>query len=128
MPIGVLIGLSSEWRVVTSGVLIFPCLCYNLPTMRAYELVTIVNPEVDADGLANTVDKVVGLITDRGGVVDEVSQWGKRKLAYPVQKFMEGNYVLTRFQMEAQLIKGLDTSLEGSGEILRHLIVRAEGR
>jgi small subunit ribosomal protein S6 len=96
--------------------------------MRAYELVTIVNPEVDADGLANTVDKVVGLITDRGGVVDEVSQWGKRKLAYPVQKFMEGNYVLTRFQMEAQLIKGLDTSLEGSGEILRHLIVRAEGR
>jgi small subunit ribosomal protein S6 len=94
--------------------------------MRAYELVTIITPEVDAEGLSNTVDKVVKLITEKGGMVDEVSQWGKRKLAYPVQKFMEGNYVLTRFKLEPRLIKELDTSLGGSGEILRHLVVRVE--
>ncbi len=105
--------------------------CFSLSyviiaAMRAYELVTIISPEVDGEGLSDTVEKVVKFITDKGGVVDEVSQWGKRKLAYPVQKFMEGNYVLARFQLKPQLIKGLDTSLEGSGEILRHLVVRVE--
>ena len=124
MPIAIVIGLSFE-RWVLAGY------CFSLAyviigTMRAYELVTIISPEVDGEGLSDTVDKVVKFITDKGGVVDEVSQWGKRKLAYPVQKFMEGNYVLTRFQLKPQLIKGLDTSLEGSGEILRHLVVRVE--
>lgn len=94
--------------------------------MRAYELVTIITPEVDAEGLSNMVDRLVKFITEKGGTVDEVSQWGKRKLAYPVQKFMEGNYVLTRFKLEPRLIKELHTSLGGSGEILRHLVVRVE--
>lgn len=124
MPIAIVFGLSFEWRVLAGY-------CFSLAyviiaTMRAYELVTIISPEVDGDGLSDAVDKVVKFITDKGGVVDEVSQWGKRKLAYPVQKFMEGNYVLTRFQLKPQLIRGLDTSLEGSGEILRHLVVRVE--
>lgn len=124
MPIAAVVGLSFGWWVLVGY-------CFSLSyviiaAMRAYELVTIISPEVDGEGLSDTVEKVVKFITDKGGVVDEVSQWGKRKLAYPVQKFMEGNYVLARFQLKPQLIKGLDTSLEGSGEILRHLVVRVE--
>jgi len=124
VPIAIVIGISFEWWVLAGYC--FPLSYVIIARMRAYELVTIISPEVDGEGLSDTVDKVVKFITDKGGVVDEVSQWGKRKLAYPVQKFMEGNYVLTRFQLKPQLIKGLDTSLEGSGEILRHLVVRVE--
>lgn len=94
--------------------------------MRAYELVTLISPEVDGEGLSNIIDKVGKFIGDKGGIVDETSQWGKRKLAYPVKKFMEGNYVFTRFKLEPKLVKELDTSLEGSEEILRHLVVRVE--
>ncbi len=94
--------------------------------MRSYELVTIIDPEVDGEGLSNIMDKLGKSISDKGGIVDEVNQWGKRKLAYPVKRFMEGNYVLTRFRLEPKLIKELDTSLGGSEEILRHLVIRVE--
>jgi len=94
--------------------------------MCDYELVTIINPEVDEEGVAKISDEVGKFITERDGVVEEVKQWGKRKLAYPIKKFMEGNYVLTRFKLEPKLIKEVEAEIKASEEVLRHLVVKAE--
>ncbi len=92
--------------------------------MRDYELVLIISPEVAEEEIPATLEKIDRLITERGGSVSEVNQWGRRKLAYPIGKFMEGNYVLTQFKMEPGLTADLEASLKLSDEIMRHLLVR----
>ncbi len=92
--------------------------------MRDYELVIIINPEVAEEEVATTMEKVSRFITEKGGAVTEVNQWGKRKLAYPIKNFIEGNYVLTQFQIEPKLTAELEASLGLAEEVLRHLLVR----
>ena len=94
--------------------------------MRAYELVTIVNPEVDGEALSNIIDKVSKFISEKGGSVDEVSQRGKRKLAYPLRKFREGNYVLARFNLEPELVKRIEGEIQSWEEVLRLLVIKVE--
>ena len=95
--------------------------------LRDYELVYVVSPEVDEEVLESTTGNVNQFITSNGGVVSEEERWGKRKLAYPINRFVEGNYVLTRFKMEPVWSKGLEGSLEISEDVLRHLLIRVGG-
>lgn len=92
--------------------------------LRDYELVVIISPEVAEEEIPANLEKISQFIVERGGSITEVNQWGKRKLAYPIKNFMEGNYVLTHFKMEPRLTADLEVSLGLSGEILRHLLVR----
>ncbi len=92
--------------------------------MRDYELVVIISPEVTDEEFPVTLEKMNQFITDRGGSITEVNQWGRRKLAYPIENFMEGNYVLTQFKMEPKQTAELEASLKLTEEILRHLLVR----
>ena len=92
--------------------------------MRDYELVTIISPEVEEEEVSKTVEKVAKCISDRGGVVGETDKWGKRKLAYPLKKFMEGNYMLAWFKLEPRLVKEVEKELRSWEEILRFLIVK----
>ena len=94
--------------------------------MRGYELVVIISPEVVEEEIPATVEKINKFIAERGGSITEVNQWGKRKLAYPIKHFMEGNYVLTQFKMDPRLTAELEASLGISEEILRHLLVRLD--
>jgi len=93
-------------------------------SLRDYELVVIISPEVAEEEITATLDKISRFIVERGGSITEVSQWGRRKLAYPINNFMEGNYVLTHFKMDPGLTADLEASLRISEEVLRHLLVR----
>jgi len=95
--------------------------------MTDYEMVTIVSPEVDGERLTEIIDWLGKLVTARGGEVESTEQWGIRKLAYPVKKFMEANYVLTQFKLESGLTREVGAELKASEDILRHLIVKREG-
>ena len=92
--------------------------------MHDYELVAVISPEVDEEGLSKIVDKVTQSINNRGGVVDEIKNWGRRKLAYPVKKFMEADYVLARFKLMPKSIKEFETEISTSRDILRYLVVK----
>jgi len=94
--------------------------------LRDYELVVIISPEVVEEDIPATIEKINRFIAERGGSVTEVHQWGRRKLAYPIKHFMEGNYVLTQFKMDPRLTAELEASLGISEEILRHLLVRLD--
>ena len=89
-----------------------------------YELVVIINPGGD-----EAIDSVIGrfsrFITENGGVVSNVDRWGKRRLAYPIKHFIEGNYVLARFKLKPKLSQELEASLNISEEVLRHLLTRS---
>ena len=92
--------------------------------LRDYELVLVISPEVVGEVLDTTIDNVSQFITEKGGLISSVEQWGKRRLAYPIKHFMEGNYVLTRLRLKSSLNKELEAKLQISEEILRHLLIK----
>ena len=91
--------------------------------LRDYELLLVISPEVIDEEFEGTVDKISQLITDRGGEISATEPWGKRKLAYPIEHFTEGHYVLIKFSFETILCKELEATLRISEEILRHLLI-----
>jgi small subunit ribosomal protein S6 len=93
---------------------------------RNYELMMIISPEANETEIDAASARVAGFIADRGGLIYEQSNWGLRRLAYPIQKFQEGNYVLTRFALEPGDIIELDSSLKASDDVMRHLTMKLD--
>ncbi len=92
--------------------------------LRDYELVLIISPEVLEEKFDAVIDNVSQFITGKGGIISDVEQWGKRRLAYPIKHFEEGSYVLSRFKLKPALSKELEANLQISEEILRHLLIK----
>lgn len=95
--------------------------------MREYELVVILSPEVPEDEVPAAVERIQQSIRSRGGEVTEVDHWGRRKLAYPIQRYTEGNYLITHIRMDPERTKELEAGLQISEEVIRHLLVRKDG-
>lgn len=89
-----------------------------------YELVLVISPEVAEEKFEATLDNISRFISGKGGSISDVERWGKRRLAYPIRHFVEGNYVLTRFKLKPAFGKELEANLRISEEVLRHLLVR----
>ena len=92
--------------------------------MCDYELVAIVSPDASDETVAGKIDGVSRLITERQGVVEESQRWGKKRLAYPIKKYIEGNFALMRFKLEPADILALRKSLETDQDVLRYLVVK----
>ena len=95
--------------------------------MPSYELVLIVNPEVTDEEMPDFIAKLSELISKNGGSVDEVNQWGRKQLAYPIKRSTEGNYVLTKLTLKPTSTKDIEANFRLSAKILRHLLVRSKG-
>ena len=94
--------------------------------LRDYELVLVFSPEIAEDGVNAAIGKVSQFVTEKGGTVSTVEQWGKRRLAYPIKHFAEGFYVLARFKMDPKFARELKANLLITEEVLRHLLVKVE--
>ena len=92
-------------------------------TMTKYELMFIIDPTLEDDAKAATVEAVKGIIETEGEIAGEPDVWGLRKLAYPIQKKSEGYYVVIEFQAPHTLPKELDRRLKISDHVIRHMIV-----
>ncbi len=95
--------------------------------LQDYELVLVVSPEGGEDALEATLKNVNQFIAGRGGVISGQERWDKRKLAYPIKRSLEGNYVLTRCRMRPAWAKELDANLNISEDVLRHLLLKVGG-
>jgi small subunit ribosomal protein S6 len=91
---------------------------------QEYELVYILNPEITEEVLDTKIGNVTQFITGKEGVVDSVDKWGKKKLAYPLKHFLEGNYILTKFKMSPARCKELEANLRISEDVIRHLLIK----
>ena len=92
--------------------------------MRDYELVVILSPELAEEDIPAAIDRLSQLIADRGGEVKEVDRWGRRKLAYPINRHVEGNYLVTQVRLDPNRTSDMEAGLRISEEVLRHLLVR----
>jgi small subunit ribosomal protein S6 len=94
--------------------------------MRAYELTFIIRPELDDEGVSAVTEKVSGTLSGLGAQVGEVKRWGRRRLAYPIRKQVEGHYVLMNVDLETPALPELERSLRLNEDVLRYLLVRTE--
>lgn len=91
-----------------------------------YELMVILNPEVDERTVAPTLDKFLKVITDDGGQIENIDIWGRRRLAYEIQKKTEGIYAVVNFTATSSATQELDRQLKLNEEIMRTKVLRAE--
>ena len=94
--------------------------------LQEYELVYILTPEMTDEALETRINSFSEFITAREGVIDAVDKWGKKKLAYPIKHFLEGNYVLTKFKLGPARSKELESNLRISEDVIRHLLIKVE--
>jgi len=92
--------------------------------VKEYELVYILNPDMSEEALETSTNNITQYIIGREGVVDAVDKWGKKKLAYPIKHFFEGNYILTKFKMSPARCKELEANLGISEDVIRHLLIK----
>ncbi len=96
--------------------------------MKAYELLFFVSPTLEEDARAATFKRIDSSITAQGGVVDKIEEWGKRKLAFEVNRLTDGDYNLIDFHAEPKEIAEIDRVLRITDAVLRFMIVRREDR
>ena len=96
--------------------------------MKAYELLFFVSPSIDEETRAATMKRVGTTIAAGNGAIDNVDDWGKRKLAYEINGLTDGDYTLIDFHAEPENIAELDRVLRITDAIVRHMIVKRTDR
>jgi small subunit ribosomal protein S6 len=99
--------------------------------MRIYELTYIIDPRVSDEDVVQVTDDYKKLIEDGGGTILRVESWGRKKLAYSIQKLTEGKYVLLYIGLPDQLegnnpLPGVELRLKQNDKVLRYLTVRTD--
>ena len=93
-------------------------------SVHEYEVTFIVNPTLNEDDTVGIVERVTQQIANRAGAIKDVSPWGKRRLAYPINHLREGSYVTTTFSMDSERENELEGAINLIEPVIRHLIVR----
>lgn len=93
--------------------------------LRDYELVVILSPDVGDDIIAQSIERLQSSVTTRGGEVKDLNHWGRRRMAYPIKRHLEGNYVVSQIRLDPAQVAPLEGALRISEEVIRHLIVQA---
>jgi small subunit ribosomal protein S6 len=96
--------------------------------VRKYELMLILDPELDERSVSTTVEKLTKVVTAEGGSIDNVDVWGRRRFAYEIQKKTEGYYVVVDFQANPDTTKELDRQLGLNETVMRTKILRPDAK
>jgi small subunit ribosomal protein S6 len=94
--------------------------------MRDYELVFIISPELEEEATTELTDKIKSWITEEGGEIEEVEEWGRKKFSYLIRNHKEGQYFLLRAQIPPTFIATLERNLRLQEPVLRYLITVQE--
>ena len=94
--------------------------------MRIYEELFIVKPDATDEEVDQVTEQLTSVVTTSKGTVDKVDKWGKRRLAYRVQKYKEGFYVLVQFSAEPDTVKEVERRLRVNDAVIKYLTVPLE--
>jgi small subunit ribosomal protein S6 len=89
-----------------------------------YEAMYIIDAIIEEEARKGIVEKFSAIVTDNGGTITSIDDWGKRRLAYPIEKKNEGYYVLMHFEAAPELPRELERNLQISEDIMRYLVIR----
>ena len=96
--------------------------------MRAYELMVILDPDLEERTVAPSLDTYLNVVRTDGGTVENVDIWGRRRLAYEINKKPEGIYAVVTLQAEPATVKELDRQLSLNESVLRTKVIRPDAR
>ncbi|RLC48399.1 MAG: 30S ribosomal protein S6 [Candidatus Cloacimonadota bacterium] len=91
--------------------------------MRNYEMMIIINTDLSEEDIDKTIDGVTNLIKENNGKISDIDRWGKRHLAYPINKKKEAYYYIIYFQIDSEKIIELEKKYKLMENILRYLIL-----
>ena len=94
--------------------------------MRRYELMLVLRPDLADDRTQAVIDRTTRSVTGAGGQIVKVAPWGRRRLAYPIDRHREASYHIVLFDAPAEAIAELERGLLITEEVLRHLVTRVE--
>jgi small subunit ribosomal protein S6 len=94
--------------------------------MRRYELMLVLRPDAPEDRIQAVLEKTTRQLTDGGGQIVKAAPWGRRRLAYPIDRYREGSYHIIHFDAPPEAIGELERTLLITEEVLRHLVVRVD--
>ena len=94
--------------------------------MNKYELALVLNAKVEDDVRTATLEKVKGLVERFNGTITNVDEWGKKKLAYEIQKMKEGFYYFIQFEAESSAPAEIESRIRIMDNVLRYLVVKNE--
>jgi small subunit ribosomal protein S6 len=94
--------------------------------VRRYELMLVFSPEAPDDRISAIIDRTTRQITAAGGSIIKVAPWGRRRLAYAIDRHREGAYHIVVFEAPTEVIADLERGILITEEVLRHLVVRQE--
>lgn len=92
--------------------------------MRRYELMLVLRPDAPDERASAVIDRTTRYVVASGGQIVKVAPWGRRRLAYPIDRYREGSYHIVVFESPAEAIGELERSLQITEEVLRYLVTR----
>lgn len=93
---------------------------------RDYELAFILNPEVNEEETRAVLERVEQIVATYGGQIVKINQWGRRRLAYPIQRFRDGHYIFIDMILTPETVAELERMLKVSESVLRHMIIKRD--
>ena len=94
--------------------------------MRHYEIVFMVHPD-QSEQVPGMIEKYKGILEADGGTIHRLEDWGRRQLAYPIEKLHKAHYVLVNAEATAEAVEELETAFRFNDIILRNLVMRTKG-
>ena len=95
-------------------------------TMNKYELALVINAKIEDDARTDAIEKIKALIEKFGGEITNVDEWGKKKLAYEIQKMHEGFYYFIQFEADAECPAEVERHVRIMDNVLRYLVVKKD--
>ena len=92
--------------------------------MRRYELMLVLRPDAPDERASAVIDRTTRYVVASGGQIIKVAPWGRRRLAYPIDRYREGSYHIVVFESPAEAIAELERSLQITEDVLRSLVTR----
>ncbi len=90
--------------------------------MRNYELMVLLQPDLDEAAFNDVISKINGWVTDDGGTVEKTDDWGIRRMAYQIQKQRDSHYVLFHLSIDPTVVKELERNIRFLEPVMRHMV------
>ena len=94
--------------------------------MRRYELMLVLRPDAPEDRISAVLERTTRHVTETGGQIVKMAPWGRRRLAYQIDRYRDGSYHILHFDAPPEAIADLERTLLITEEVLRHMLVRVE--
>ncbi|PLS15777.1 30S ribosomal protein S6 [Bacillus sp. M6-12] len=94
--------------------------------MRKYEVMYIIRPNIEEDAKKALVERFNTILSDNGAEVNDSKEWGKRRLAYEINDFRDGYYMLLKINAEAAAVQEFDRLAKINEDIIRHIVIKEE--